>query len=322
MTDVLTAKKAKAVAKQVKSTSSKPVAATSSATIEEVDSDDDVSATAAVLPDSPGGYTSDSDEDWDISRHEVSSVPLRSKHLIWNCQIHSQTDDFPVKTRALIDNGTHLALIRPDLVERLGLKKYRLHKPEPVDVAFSKEEKKTELYFYVKLSLSSLDSAWSSRIVKAIVTPGLCLPIILGLPWLEWNHIITDHAARTCIDKKTSYDLMNPPIILPPPPPKPRLREQIKTTKADKKLVLAELMMVCHDRLKNAKLKPEEVKDFDVAGAVRERIEILAVQEQLDLREKKLKTEYKEIFEPIPHADELRRDVVAEIHIKNAEKNY
>jgi hypothetical protein len=170
------------------------------------------------------------------------------------------------------------------------------------------------------LSLSSLDSAWSSRVIKAIVTPGLCLPIILGLPWLEWNHIVTDHAARTCIDKKTSYDLINPPIILPPPPPKPRLREQIKMTKADKKLVLAELMMVCHDRLKNPKLKPEEMKDFDVAGAVRERIEILAVQEQLNSREKKLKTEYKEIFEPIPHADELPRDVVAEIHIKNAEK--
>ena len=92
--------------------------------------------------------------------------------------------DFPVKTRALIDNGAHLALIRPELVERLGLKKYRLHKPELVDVAFSKEKKKTELYFYVKLSLSSLDSAWTSCVVKAIITPGLCLPIILGLPWL------------------------------------------------------------------------------------------------------------------------------------------
>lgn len=107
------------------------------------------------------------------------------------------TDDFPVKTRALIDNGAHLALIHPELVERLGLKKYRLHKPELVDVAFSKEKKKTELYYYVKLSLSSLDSSWTSRVVKAIVTPGLCVPVILGLPWLEWNSIVTDHAART-----------------------------------------------------------------------------------------------------------------------------
>jgi len=28
--------------------------------------------------------------------------------------------------------------------------------------------------------------------------------------------------------------------------------------------------------------------------------------------------DYKEIFEPIPHTDELLRDVIAEIHMKNA----
>ena len=48
-----------------------------------------------------------------------------------------------------------------------------------------------------------------------------------------------------------------------------------------------------------------------MAGAIRDRLEILVVQEQLNTQEKKLKTEYKEIFEPIPHADELPCDVVA-----------
>jgi hypothetical protein len=60
------------------------------------------------------------------------------------------------------------------------------------------------------------------------------------------------------------------------------LREQIKITKADKKLVPAELMMVCQDRLRNAKLKPEEVKDFDVAGAICDHLEVLVTQEQLN----------------------------------------
>ena len=140
------------------------------------------------------------------------------------------------------------------------MKQYQLHEPELVDVAFSKEKKKTKLYFYVKLSLSSLDCTWTSSIVKAIVTPGLCLPVILGLPWLEKNFIVTDHAAQTCVDKWNSYDLLNPPVIVPPPPPIPCLHEQIKATKADKKLVLTELMLVCHDKLKNTKLKLEEVK--------------------------------------------------------------
>jgi len=103
-------------------------------------------------------------------------------------------------------------------MERLGLKKYWLHKPEPVDIAFSTEKKKTKLYYYLKLSLSSLDSAWTSHIVKAIITPGLCLPVILGLPWLELNSIVTDHATWMCIDKLSSYDLLNPPPIVPPPP--------------------------------------------------------------------------------------------------------
>jgi len=48
ITDVLTAKKTKAVAKPAKSTSSKPIAATSSTMIEAVNLDGDVSATAAL----------------------------------------------------------------------------------------------------------------------------------------------------------------------------------------------------------------------------------------------------------------------------------
>ena len=205
VTDAMTAKKAKAVAKPI----TKAVAATT-ASIETVNSDDEISATAALLPNSPGEYNSDSDEDWDVSRRDVSP-PLRCKHLVWHCQIHSLIEDFPVKTRVLIDNGAHLILIRPDLVDRLGLKKHKLHKPEIVDVAFSNQKKETVLYYYVNLSLTSLDASWTSRSVKAIVTPDLCAPVILGLPWLVHNSIVTDHSARTCIDKLKSYDLLNPP---------------------------------------------------------------------------------------------------------------
>jgi len=212
LADTLAAKKGKAVVKSAKL--AKPVA-TMSASIEEVDTDKEISATAAILPNSPGNYTSDSDSDWDVSRCEVSPLPLCGKHLIGNCQIHSQTDDFLVKTCALLHNGTHLVLICPNLVDCLGLKKYKLHTPKLIDVAFSKETKKTELYYYMKLSLSSLDSVWTSHIIEALVTPGLCLLVILGLPWLERNNIVTDHAAQTCIDKIKLYDLLNPPQVTP-----------------------------------------------------------------------------------------------------------
>lgn len=228
--DTIAAKKAKATSKP----SVKAIAATS-AMIGAVDSDEDVSAAAAVLPNSSHEYHSDSDKDLDISHREVSQK-IRAKHLIWNCQIHSLTNDFPVKTHALIDNGAHLVLIRPELVEQLGLKRHKLHEPELVDDAFGDKRSKTKLYDYVKLSLTSLDAAWTSKLIRAIITPGICMPIILGLPWLIHNKIVTDHDARTCVDKITNYDLLNPPPILPPPPPKLKVKEQIKNTKADKKI--------------------------------------------------------------------------------------
>lgn len=114
--------------------------------------------------------------------------------------------------------------------------------------------------------------------------------------------------------------MLNPPEISPPPPPKPKFCEQIKTTKADKKLVLAELLMVCNDHIKNLNLRLEKLKDFNIAGAVQDHIDVLTMQETLLKKEKSLKSEYHSIFKPIPHVDDLLQDVLAEICIKNAEK--
>ena len=312
LADALAAKKAKAVAKST----TKAVVAT----IEEVDSDEDIAAAAAVMPNSPGVYESDSADYSDISGHDVS-CPLCSKNLIWDCQINGLISDFPVTTRMLIDNGTHLVLIHPELVDQLGLRKYRLHKPETVDVTFgNKKKQKTELYHYIKLSVTSLDSQWTSHTVRVLITLGLCTPILLRLPWLVHNSIVMDHAACTCIDKKNSYDLLNPPKVVPPPARKLRLREHIKETIADKKLVLAELMLICNKSLKNSKFKPEVVEPFNVVAAIWHRIETLAATDALIKNEQRSKAEFKCIFKPIPHVDDLPRDVVAEIHIKNAEK--
>ena len=114
-----------------------------------------------------------------------------------------------------------------------------------------------------------------------VIAPGLCMPVILRLPFLTHNAIVTDHEASTCIDKYSKYDLLNPAPVTPPPARKPRLKEQIAETKADKKLVLSELMMVCNDRFKNHKLRPEITENFNVAGAIWDRIGILATKEAL-----------------------------------------
>lgn len=130
------------------------VVATTTAIIETVSLDDKITAAAAILPDSDREYNSDSDEDWYVLHHEVSP-PIHGKYLIWCCQLHSLTEDFPVMMHTSINNSMHLILIFPKLIEQLGLKKYKLHKPELVNVAFSNQRNN-----YVKLSLTSLDFVW------------------------------------------------------------------------------------------------------------------------------------------------------------------
>ena len=48
-------------------------------------------------------------------------------------------------------------------------------------------------------------------------------------------------------------------------------------------------MMVCHNHLCGTKLKPKKVKDFDVAGAIHDCLNVLVTQEQLNKQEEILK---------------------------------
>ena len=71
-----------------------------------------------------------------------------------------------------------------------------------------------------------------------------------------------------------SYDLLSPSVVKPPPPPELPMHQQLKEMKAEKKLMLAEYLMVCNDKHKNSKYKMEHVKEFNVAGAI-QHIEVL-----------------------------------------------
>ena len=45
-----------------------------------------------------------------------------------------------------------------------------------------------------------------------LLSPCLCAPVILGLPFLSHNNIVIDHVARTVIDKMSVFDPMNLPF--------------------------------------------------------------------------------------------------------------
>jgi len=129
-----------------------------------------------------------------------------------------------------------------------------LYKDLKLLVLLLKKKKKMKLYRYVKFTVTSTDNVWTSKVIHAIVAPGLCMPVILGLLFLIHNDIVTDHAQCSCIDKKMGYNLLNPMPVHPPPPPCKRLKEQINDTKAAKKKVLSELKEVCWKHIAEKKL--------------------------------------------------------------------
>ena len=137
-------------------------------------------------------------------------------------------------------------LIRPDIVQKLGLPIHTLHTPEPVDVAIKngKEKQKCILKEFVILGVTSINQQWSSKHIQAIKTPNLCMPLILGIPFLSHNKIVTDHALRSCVDKKSGYNLKNLKIVLPLPLKTLPMTKR-KESKKNRKDYLKELKEVC-----------------------------------------------------------------------------
>jgi hypothetical protein len=69
----------------------------------------------------------------------------------------------------------------------------------PVELAMPKEGTKQIVYLseWVKLKLYDPLGGWKSKTVCAMIAPSLCVPVILGGPFLAHNNIVVDHAACT-----------------------------------------------------------------------------------------------------------------------------
>ena len=234
----------------------------------------------------PQGATVSADnsvtEDSDSSIASVCATPpLKGEHFIWTCRIDNATDRISVKTRALIDSGAHMVLICPDLVKRLNLPSYPLATPENVNIALGSATQINQLTHYVTIDPASLDNQFRSHILHAVIAPGLCMPIILGLPFLCLNRVLCNYAECKCLvsTMKPAYNLMtNVP----------------KHTQATLETSLP-----------------------DILAALRERITSLSFEEELQSREAKLQERFARIFEPPPHVDELPHEPVARIKLKD-----
>jgi hypothetical protein len=118
--------------------------------------------------------------------------PVSVDHLKWKAAVYGE-GDFPRTFDCLLDNGAHLVLIRPEVVKSLKLKIQKLDNPELVSLALQQNTSVAAFTDFVSLSLSSLNNAWSSLPIRAILAKDLCTDILLGLPFLKHNKIVIDH---------------------------------------------------------------------------------------------------------------------------------
>jgi hypothetical protein len=241
---------------------------------------------AAVFP--QGTVVTVNDSMSEGSETSVASVsaqpPLKGKHFIWTCRLNNATDRLSLKTKALIDGGAHMVLIRPDIVTRLALPTFPLENPEQVNVAMGAPNQIEKLTHFAIIEPTSLDGLFVSHRVHAVIAPGLCMPIILGLPFLCTNKIVCNYTERTCTatSNEPPYDLLT------------------KTRKEK---------------------RPIEIDSSapDILAALKERIVTLSFEEELATREAELRQRFSQIFEPPPHVDELPTEPVARIKLKNPE---
>ena len=152
----------------------------------------------------------------DSSDDEYVDTPLFVPHLLWQALIlNPNGHTLPRPTTMLIDGGCPTVLIREDVASSFELRRFCLLEPQQLGNAWGEENKvATE---WVKLNVSSVCSSWSSRMVRAIVAPRLCAPVLLGRPFLKFNDIDVDHRNDRVIYTPTGLDLLHIPIPMPPP---------------------------------------------------------------------------------------------------------
>lgn len=152
------------------------------------------------------------------------------------------------------------------------------------------------------------------------MTEKLCVPLLLGLPFLSMNHIVADFKLCSAIDKTNGYDLLHPPVL--------KHRNKLYDSKINmakvkemKKVVLSELVeVVCKHCLAEGKMVPEFIKPLDVAGIIKEHIEVLSFQRKVETIEKCLLKDFSDVFQPLPHVNNLPQDVTAKIKLKDTEQ--
>ncbi|KAJ2913109.1 hypothetical protein MD484_g7300, partial [Candolleomyces efflorescens] len=149
-------------------------------------------------------------------RSEDSYVsPVSCPTLPWSALAFGQ-DEFPTTVSCLLDCGSQLILISEPCRARLGLGLRSLPKPFRLELALPASNAPSAtpppvFRHFVRLSLSTLNNAWSSRTFNAVVAPSLVenKDFILGTPFLCSNKLVLDFDNMTATPKSSNIDLLN-----------------------------------------------------------------------------------------------------------------
>ncbi|KAJ3718247.1 hypothetical protein C8R42DRAFT_585664, partial [Lentinula raphanica] len=247
--------------------------------------------------------------------------------MFWTASLTGPAVSTPVQEDCLLDDGCGFVLIHADVVARLGLKTRRLHQPQVLDVAMSKDEDTRVIATeYCTIAPEDPSRKWFSRPVRALVVPVLCASLILGLPFLARNEIVIDYSARSVIARPSGFDLLHPDdFVVSPSKPRvapPALRReeanQIRKGRAAVRkgfaAVLEEIEVLGKLSLalvgENASLGPSQEQ---LAASVKARITHLETEELLKAKSDQLKADFADVFGEIPHLDELPDDIKCSI---------
>ena len=124
-----------------------------------------------------------------------------------------------------------------------------------------------------------------------------------------------DHELRTCIDKVTGYDLLNPlkitrTVIKPKPRFGPDLKKKQKAVAADIKSLFPQTLSSLNESAENRMPCP--------IAAIRNRVETLVSEEQLRLKDAEFKDRYLDLFPPdVPDVAELPDDVLMNVKLRD-----
>ncbi|KAG9224343.1 hypothetical protein CCMSSC00406_0004842 [Pleurotus cornucopiae] len=149
-------------------------------------------------------------------------APFSCSNLFWSCLLPSTSLDTPLSVKGLIDDGSSVVLIKEELARRLKLPILQASDPFRCQAAFSEDKVSLSLSSFVKIQPVSLDGRFTSRTLRAFISPSLVTDLILGLPFLASNSLLVDHGSNSCIarmDNCTSYDLLHPESVVPSKPP-------------------------------------------------------------------------------------------------------